>query len=59
MLMAVVSSVYYWRAKTEELHLGHDPAYGRYSDWMERRGPIPRFFAWVAGKTPPQSVRPE
>jgi protein-S-isoprenylcysteine O-methyltransferase Ste14 len=49
-LMAVVSGVYYWRAKTEELHLGEDPAYQRYSDWMLRNAPIPRLLAWVTGK---------
>ena len=49
-LMAVVSGVYYWRAKTEERHLGADPAYREYREWMERNAPVPRFFAWVAGR---------
>ena len=49
-LMAVVSGVYYWRAKTEERHLGMDPAYRDYSEWMARNGLVPRFFAWVGGK---------
>ncbi|MDO7843496.1 methyltransferase family protein [Sphingomonas immobilis] len=49
-LMLVVAGVYYWRAKTEERHLGMDPAYRAYSEWMERNGAVPRFFAWVRGK---------
>lgn len=46
-LLAMVSGVYYWRAKTEEKHLMADPAYREYFDWMERNAPIPRFFAWI------------
>ena len=48
--MAAVSGVYYLRAKTEERHLGLDPDYVAYSDWMDRNGPVPRFFGWVAGR---------
>ena len=47
LMMAMVSGVYYWRAKTEERHLSLDPAYRDYSDWMERNAPVPRAFAWV------------
>jgi protein-S-isoprenylcysteine O-methyltransferase Ste14 len=46
-LMAIVSGVYYWRAKTEEMHLGADPAYQAYSAWMARRGLVPRLFARI------------
>lgn len=46
-VMACVSGVYYWRARTEEKHLGADPAYREYSEWMARNGAVPRFFAWV------------
>lgn len=46
-LMAGVTGVYYWRAKTEEKHLGADPDYQAYSDWMTRNGPVPRFFAAI------------
>ncbi|MGP1281713.1 MAG: methyltransferase family protein [Parasphingopyxis sp.] len=49
-LLAAVSGVYYWRAKTEEKHLMADPAYREYFDWMERNAPVPRFFAWVTGR---------
>lgn len=48
-IMAVVSGVYYWRAKTEERHLRADPAYQEYDRWMQRHGPVPRAFAWASG----------
>ena len=41
-VLAMISGVYYWRAKTEEKHLMADPAYRDYAAWMERNGPIPR-----------------
>ncbi|MDV3457997.1 isoprenylcysteine carboxylmethyltransferase family protein [Sphingomonas sp. HF-S4] len=44
-VMACVSGVYYWRARTEERHLGGDPAYREYSAWMARNGVVPRLFA--------------
>jgi protein-S-isoprenylcysteine O-methyltransferase Ste14 len=44
-LIAMVSGIYYWRAKTEEKHLLSDPAYAAYYEWMETHAPIPRFFA--------------
>jgi protein-S-isoprenylcysteine O-methyltransferase Ste14 len=44
-VMVCVSGVYYWRARTEERHLGSDPAYQEYSAWMTRNAPIPRLFA--------------
>lgn len=50
LLMAAVSGVYFWRAKTEERHLGLDPAYREYSAWMSRRAPVPRFWGWVFGR---------
>jgi len=49
-IMACVSGIYYWRARTEELHLGSDPAYQEYSAWMQRNAPVPRFFAWAGSK---------
>lgn len=45
-LMAAVSGVYYWRAKTEEKHLLSDPAYKEYAEWMDRNAPIPRLINW-------------
>ncbi|MEH3160147.1 MAG: isoprenylcysteine carboxylmethyltransferase family protein [Sphingomonas taxi] len=47
LLMAVVSGIYYWRARTEERHLGLDPAYQAYSAWMTRRGAVPRALRWL------------
>jgi protein-S-isoprenylcysteine O-methyltransferase Ste14 len=43
-VMACVSGVYYWRARTEEKHLGADPAYRDYSAWMARNGPVSRLL---------------
>jgi protein-S-isoprenylcysteine O-methyltransferase Ste14 len=42
-LMALVSAVYYWRAKTEEKHLlAEDPKYREYHAWMAQNAPITR-----------------
>jgi protein-S-isoprenylcysteine O-methyltransferase Ste14 len=49
-LMGVVSGIYYWRARTEERHLGVDPVYRDYSDWMARRGAVPRFLRWMVAR---------
>ncbi|WP_173425744.1 methyltransferase family protein [Aurantiacibacter marinus] len=39
--IAVVSGIYYWRARTEEAHLLlEDPKYREYYDWMEDNGVI-------------------
>ena len=43
-LLALVSAVYYWRAKTEEKHLLADPDYGEYAAWMDRNAPVTRGF---------------
>jgi isoprenylcysteine carboxyl methyltransferase (ICMT) family protein YpbQ len=43
-MMVAVSGIYYWRARTEEKHLGADPAYTDYAGWMERNALVPRFF---------------
>lgn len=50
LLMAGVSGVYWWRAKSEERHLRLDPAYRDYWAWMERRGAMPRFARWLRGE---------
>ncbi len=49
-LMGAVSGVYYWRARTEERHLGEDPVYREYSDWASARAPVPRLVGWVLGR---------
>jgi protein-S-isoprenylcysteine O-methyltransferase Ste14 len=43
-ILAMVTGVYYWRARTEERHLSADPAYREYAEWMERNGPLPRLL---------------
>jgi protein-S-isoprenylcysteine O-methyltransferase Ste14 len=43
-VLALISGVYYWRARTEERHLSSDPAYVEYAEWMERNGPVPRLI---------------
>ncbi|HEX8400428.1 MAG TPA: isoprenylcysteine carboxylmethyltransferase family protein [Allosphingosinicella sp.] len=48
-VLAMVTGVYYWRARTEERHLLADPAYRDYADWMARNGPISRLLARVRG----------
>ena len=49
LILAAVSGIYWWRAKTEERHLGEDPDYVAYWRWMERNGPVPRLFRWFSG----------
>lgn len=52
-LLAAVSGVYYWRAKTEEWHLSANPDYAPYAAWMERHGAITRLLTpacwWRSG----------
>ncbi|MES1984948.1 MAG: isoprenylcysteine carboxylmethyltransferase family protein [Pseudomonadota bacterium] len=56
--MAIVSAIYFWRAKTEEAHLGTDPAYAAYSDWMRRNGWIDRLIATIRTPRPAPAVQP-
>lgn len=62
-LMAAVSAVYYWRAKTEEKHLLSDPEYKAYAEWMDRNAPIPRAINWAKRRigwwAPDQGREPE
>ncbi|MEG3168662.1 isoprenylcysteine carboxylmethyltransferase family protein [Sphingomonas sp. LB3N6] len=58
LLMAAVSGVYYWRAKTEERHLKLDPDYRVYFDWMSRNGLVPRFFAKLRGQGEATTSKP-
>lgn len=46
-LLALTGAVYYWRARTEELHLSEDPVYRAYHGWMERHGPVTRLLALI------------
>ncbi len=52
-ILAMVSGVYYWRARTEERHLMAEPAYRAYAEWMDRNAPMPRFFRWLRGESVP------
>ena len=57
-IMGLVSGVYYWRAKTEERHLGAaDAKYRAYSDWMERNALITRGLRKVTGLLVPRGPR--
>jgi protein-S-isoprenylcysteine O-methyltransferase Ste14 len=58
-ILACVSGVYYWRARTEERHLSMDPAYRDYAQWMARNGPIPRLFHALKRRPRPDAVPAE
>ncbi|APG63830.1 protein-S-isoprenylcysteine methyltransferase [Sphingorhabdus lutea] len=45
MILLLISAVYYWRARTEEKHLGQDPIYQHYMGWMQNNGAVTKFFA--------------
>ncbi len=47
-MLAAVSAIYYWRAKTEEKHLMADPIYRDYALWMDENAFIPRSINKVA-----------
>jgi protein-S-isoprenylcysteine O-methyltransferase Ste14 len=60
-ILAAVSGVYYWRARTEEKHLSNDPndlAYREYAAWMERNGPVPRLIAAITGRRGSAELQP-
>lgn len=61
-LLAAVSGVYYWRAKTEEWHLSANPAYGPYAAWMARHGRITRLLMpahwWRGGSVKASAAQP-
>lgn len=57
-IMGMVSGVYFWRAKTEEKHLGGaDPKYRAYSTWMERNAFITRGLRKLTGLLVPRGPR--
>lgn len=61
-ILALVSAVYYWRARTEERHLlAEDAKYREYHAWMAQHGPITRSLRRLtAAITPkrPVAVQP-
>ena len=58
-ILAIISGIYYWRAKTEEKHLSADPAYRAYAEWMERHAPLPRLIRKLKGEPRPEAVPAE
>jgi protein-S-isoprenylcysteine O-methyltransferase Ste14 len=57
-VLALVTGVYYWRAKTEEKHLSADPAYRDYAEWMERNAPLPRLLRRLRRPPAPPTAVP-
>lgn len=58
-ILALVSGVYYLRARTEERHLLADPLYRAYYDWMGRHGPVPRFLQSLTGARQASAPAPQ
>jgi hypothetical protein len=58
-ILACVSGVYYWRARTEERHLSADPDYRAYAAWMARKGPITRLLSRAPRPRAPEAVPAE
>lgn len=52
-ILAAVSGVYYWRAKTEEWHLSANPDYAPYAEWMAQYGPVTRLLTPANWRKPP------
>jgi protein-S-isoprenylcysteine O-methyltransferase Ste14 len=52
-LLIVVSGIYYWRALTEEAHLGTDPVYRDYAAWMSRHGLVTRTITRLSRRREP------
>ena len=54
-ILAIVSGIYYWRAKTEEQHLlAEDAKYRAYHAWMAQNAPITRGLAKVLNLVRPR-----
>lgn len=55
--LAVVSGIYYWRARTEEAHLlGEDAKYREYYDWMQAHGLITSRLAKLWNRSNPRPM---
>ena len=52
-LLAAVSGVYFWRAKTEEKHLMADPDYRAYAAWANENAVLPRLIGRITGRIGP------
>lgn len=54
-LLALISAIYFWRAKTEEAHLlAEDPKYRAYHAWMGEHGAITAPLARLASHARPR-----
>jgi protein-S-isoprenylcysteine O-methyltransferase Ste14 len=59
-LLASISGIYYWRAKTEERHLLADPDYQAYWNWAQEHAAIPRLCRWFTGLARPMiTLKPD
>jgi protein-S-isoprenylcysteine O-methyltransferase Ste14 len=58
-ILALVTGVYFWRARTEERHLMADPAYREYAEWMARRGPLSRLIRRLGTRPQPAPLPAE
>jgi protein-S-isoprenylcysteine O-methyltransferase Ste14 len=57
-ILGLVSAVYYWRARTEEQHLGgEDPKYVAYSAWMAENALITRTFTRLGKRLRPRVLQ--
>jgi hypothetical protein len=54
LLLAGINGVYFWRARTEERHMSHDPAYVQYAMAMNEKS----LFAPLARRIPFLAYRP-
>lgn len=54
-LLLGVNALYYWRAKTEERHLSHDPVYAQYAAWIDKNGFLALCRRFLAGALKPAS----
>ena len=57
-LLLAVNAIYFWRAKTEELHLRTDPAYQAYEAWIAEHGLGAKARRWV-GRVSGWSAEPK
>jgi len=57
-MLAVVSGIYYWRARTEEAHLlAEDAKYRKYHAWMAENALITRAFSKLGERLRPVQVQ--
>lgn len=57
-ILAMVSGVYYWRARTEEQHLGANVEYRDYAAWMGDYGPITSRIKRLTGRRVTMAMSP-